>query len=74
MEITTSPMTDRQRRYRATYRERIAGWYNGWIHVVVIYVIGFTALSVYFANISNLRWWELLIVPVAMSRMPVALL
>jgi hypothetical protein len=37
--------------------------YNGWLHVLVIYVIGFTALSVYFANISNLRWWELATVP-----------
>jgi hypothetical protein len=64
MELSASPMTERQRNYRATYRYRIAGWYNGWLHVVVIYVIGFTALSVYFANISNLRWWELGIVPV----------
>ncbi len=64
MELSASPMTERQRNYRATYRYRIAGWYNGWLHVLVIYVIGFTALSVYFANISNLRWWELGIVPV----------
>ena len=64
MEITTSPMTDRQRRYRATYRERIAGWYNGWLHVFVIYVIGLTALFIYGANIQSPRWWEWLIVPV----------
>jgi len=31
----------------------MAGW-----HAFVIYVIGFTALSVYFADISDLRWWE----------------
>src|ERR1700704_346182 len=64
MEISSSPMTERQRNYRATYRHRIAGWYNGWLHAFVIYVIGFTALSVYFANLSRLRWWELAIVPV----------
>ena len=64
MELSTSPMTERQRNYRANYRHRIAGWYNGWLHVVVIYVIGFTALSIYFANIRDLRWWELAIVPV----------
>ena len=63
MELSRSPMTERQRNYRANYRHRIAGWYNGWLHVIVIYVIGFTALSVYFANVSNLRWWELAIVP-----------
>ena len=50
--------------YRANYRYRIAGWYNGWLHVFVIYVIGFTALSIYFSNVSGLRWWELAIVPV----------
>ena len=59
MELSSSPMTERQRNYRANYRYRIAGWYNGWLHVVVIYVIGFTALSIYFANVSDLRWWEL---------------
>ena len=64
MELSSSPMTERQRNYRATYRHRIAGWYNGWLHAFVIYVIGFTALSVYFANVSDLRWWELAIVPV----------
>ena len=64
MELSSSPMTERQRNYRATYRHRIAGWYNGWLHVFVIYVIGFTALSVYFGNISDLRWWEFGIVPV----------
>ncbi|KAJ8134224.1 hypothetical protein OY671_012563, partial [Metschnikowia pulcherrima] len=60
-------MTDRQRKYRATYRDRIAGWYNGWLHAFVIYVIGFTALSVYIANIGNVRWWEWLIVPITFS-------
>jgi hypothetical protein len=64
MELSSSLMTERQRNYRATYRHRIAGWYNGWLHALVIYVIGFTALYVYFANIENLRWWELAIVPV----------
>src|SRR5258707_935045 len=64
MELASSSMTERQRNYRATYRHRIAGWYNGWLHAFVIYVIGFTALSVYFANIRDLRWWELAIVPV----------
>jgi hypothetical protein len=64
MELASSSMTERQRNYRANYRYRIAGWYNGWLHVFVIYVIGFTALSIYFGNISDLRWWELAIVPV----------
>ena len=54
MELASSPMTERQRSYRATYRDRVAGWYNGWLHVFIIYVIGFTALYVYFANVQRL--------------------
>ena len=40
MELAVTGMTDRQRRYRANYRERVAGWYNGWLHVFIIYAIG----------------------------------
>src|SRR3569833_2329191 len=64
LELAHSPMTDRQRRYRATYRERVAGWYNGWLHLSVIYVSGFTALYVYISNLNNVRPLEWLIIPV----------
>ena len=64
MELALTRMTERQRRYRATYRERVAGWYNGGLHVLLIYVIGFTALYVYAANIHDARWWEYLTIPV----------
>lgn len=64
MELVDSGMTDRQRRYRANYRQRIAGWYNGWLHTAVIYTIGFTALYIYLSNLRDVRWWELLTVPV----------
>ena len=63
MELTETRMGERQRRYRATYRERVAGWYNGWLHVVLIYVIGFTALYVYAANVADVRWWEWCTIP-----------
>ena len=43
MELTDTPMTERQRDYRAEYRRRIAGWYNGWLHVLMIYTIGIAA-------------------------------
>jgi len=63
MELAATAMTERQRKYRASYRERVAGWYNGWLHVVLIYTIGFTALYVYTANIHAIRPWEWLTVP-----------
>jgi hypothetical protein len=64
MELAVTAMGERQRKYRATYRERVAGWYDGWLHVVLIYVIGFTALYVYTANVRDPRWWEWLTIPV----------
>ena len=63
-ELVDTRMGERQRRYRSTYRERVAGWYNGWLHVVVIYVVGFTAIYVYLSNVTNVQWWELLVVPI----------
>jgi len=64
MELAVSPMSDRQRKYRATYRERVAGWYNGWLHIAVIYAIGFTALYVYISNLHEVLWWEWGVIPV----------
>jgi hypothetical protein len=66
MELATTPMTERQRKYRDNYRERVAGWYNGWLHILLIYTIGFTALYVYIANLHNVRWWEYLAIPVVL--------
>jgi hypothetical protein len=64
MELAASAMSERQRTYRTTYRSRIVGWYNGWIHALVIYTIGFTGLYIYISNIAApVRWWEWLAVP-----------
>jgi len=64
MELSASDMTERQRNFRGEYRDRIAGWYNGWLHVAVIYTIGIAAFYIYVSNIENVVWWEWLIVPV----------
>src|ERR1700722_15994598 len=63
MELATTAMTERQRKYRASYRERAAGWYNGWVHGGLICTIGFPALYVYTANLHDIRLWEWLTVP-----------
>lgn len=63
MELGNSAMTDRQRAYRKLYRERIVGWYNGWLHIAVIYAIGLAAIYFYTANIRDVAWWEWLTVP-----------
>ncbi len=63
MELTTSPMRERQRDYRGQYRSRIFGWYNGYLHIAVIYAIGVAAMYIYIANLAAVAWWEWLTVP-----------
>lgn len=63
-ELTDSPMSDRQRRFRDLYRGNITGWYNGFAHVAIIYAIGACAFYVYVSNMHAVQWWEALIVPV----------
>ena len=64
MELSLTSMSDRQRKYRQTYRERVTGWYNGWLHIALIYTIGFTELYIYTANLKNVTAVEWLTVPV----------
>ena len=64
MELVDTPMSERQKAYRATYRERINGWYNGFLHVAIIYAIGGLAMFYYAAHLEAIAWWEWLIVPV----------
>jgi hypothetical protein len=54
----------RQQAFREQYRARIAGWYNGWLHVAVIYGIGGVAIAVYISRMTALSWWEYLTIPV----------
>lgn len=64
MELVNSPMTRRQFDYRQIYRERVAAWYNGFLHVALIYTIGLGAMYVYAAHIHDPLWWEWLTLPV----------
>src|ERR1700742_2976811 len=64
MELSSTSMSDRQRKYRQTYRERVTGWYNGWLHIALIYTIGFTELYIYTANLKSVTALEWLTVPV----------
>ena len=57
-------LSERQRNYRQEYRSRVDSWYNGPIHVLLIYVIGLTALWLYAQHLHSVHWWEWLSVPV----------
>ncbi|MEK9724512.1 MAG: hypothetical protein VW405_13655 [Rhodospirillaceae bacterium] len=56
-------MPDKQLAFRRDYRARIAGWYNGYVHIAVIYTIGGTALYVFTRHIAAVQWWEWLTIP-----------
>ena len=57
-------MTDEQINFRQDYRARIAGWYNGYVHIAVIYVIGGTALYIYSQHMGQVLWWEWFAIPI----------
>ena len=56
-------MSEKQASFRREYRSRIDGWYNGYVHIAVIYGIGVPALYVYMQNIATVQWWEWLTIP-----------
>mgnify|MGYP001819099656 CR=1 FL=1 len=56
-------MNDRQKNYRQEYRSRLSSWYNGPVHVMVVYTIGLTALWIFSQHLHNVQWWEWAMVP-----------
>ena len=39
-------MTERQRKFRAKYVSEISRWYNGLVHIGVMYAAGIAAIAV----------------------------
>ena len=60
-------MSERQRQFRAQYRQRIEPWYNGFVHVLVMYAVGITALNYCARQLQDptLEW--LMVLPVALA-------
>lgn len=59
-------LNEHQKQYRQEYRSRVSDWYNGYIHVVVIYIIGLTALWIYMQHIENAQLWEWATIPICL--------
>ncbi len=57
-------VTERQRAYREEYRGRLSNWYNGPVHVFVVYTIGLTALWIFVQHLNYVQWWEWATVPI----------
>jgi len=58
-------ITERQKAFRQEYRSRIVGWYDGYVHILIIYAMGAAAFYIYVQHIKNVTWLEWLTVPVA---------
>lgn len=57
-------MEARQAEFRQEYRSRIATWYDGYLHVAIIYAMGAAAFYIYVRNIADVAAWEWLTIPV----------
>src|SRR5262252_9433704 len=44
-------ITDRQKAFRQEYRARIMGWYDGYLHIAIIYAMGAAAFTIYLQHI-----------------------
>ena len=66
MELKDIKPDEKLIKFRKTYREQIDGWYNGSLHVAIIYSIGGLLMFHYVNNINNIIAWELIIIPVTL--------
>src|SRR5260370_17550165 len=54
----------RQIAFRQEYRSRILGWYDGYLHLTVMYGMGAAAFYIYVQHVHDLTLLELLTVPI----------
>ena len=60
-------MTERQRKFREKYVSEISPWYNGLVHIVVMYGAGIAAIVWCVGRMQNATWEWLLVIPVAIA-------
>ena len=60
-------MTERQRKFREKYVAEISPWYNGLVHIGVMYAAGIAAVAWAVSRMQDPTWEWFLIVPVAIA-------
>jgi hypothetical protein len=60
-------MTERQRQFRERYKGRISPFYNGIVHIGVMYAVGITAIVMCLQRIQGATWEWLVMLPVALA-------
>jgi hypothetical protein len=56
-------VTERQKAFRQEYRSRIMGWYDGYLHIAIIYAMGAAAFTIYLQHIHDVMPLEWLTIP-----------
>ncbi|MFX8766629.1 hypothetical protein ABTM49_20935, partial [Acinetobacter baumannii] len=57
-------MTERQRQFREQYKAAISPWYNGLVHIAVMYGVGIFAIWWSVGRLKDATWEWLLMIPV----------
>jgi hypothetical protein len=65
--FTAPQQTERQRAFRRQYVEQISPWYNGLVHIGVMYAAGMFAIWWCLSRMQGATWEWLLVVPVAIA-------
>ncbi len=60
-------MTERQRKFREQYVAAISRWYNGWVHIGVMYTAGIAGIWYCVSQLQNATWEWLLLIPVLIA-------
>lgn len=60
-------MTERQRKFRDQYVADISPWYNGLVHIGVMYAVGIAAVAWCISQVHGATWEWALILPVALA-------
>ena len=60
-------MTERQLNFRAQYTAAISPWYNGMVHIAVMYGVGIGAIWWSVGRLTNATWEWLVIIPVFLA-------
>jgi hypothetical protein len=60
-------MTERQRRFREKYVSEISPWYQGLVHIGVMYTAGIGAIWWCVSRMQDAHWEWLLVIPVAIA-------
>ena len=64
MELGDIKPDEKLIKFRKSYREQIDGWYNGSLHVAIIYLIGGLLLYYYITSLNSIVPLELIIIPI----------